>query len=174
MITNTPYKTNDFIYSLTYQGPHETTVYLNDNTGYYRSHIYMIEGEIDAYESNTETPSDLDLMIKTKLVRGTLYDSSHTKGKYIIAKTLENGAAMVMINPVPADRRMDVEILKDKQTIEINATDKKITIICLTGPIDVNGKTLKTTQYAVVLQNKSATITMEDNTICALVTDTDV
>jgi len=131
----------------------------------------MLEGSMTAYESPTEIPSEADLMVKLQMVRGTLYDVTHTRGKYVTAITGDNGAAMVMFNPVPADKPLNIEILNGNQVKEINAIDKRITIVCITGPIDVNGKNLKTTQYAVVFPGKSATLTMEENTICALVTE---
>lgn len=169
MITYSQYNTPNFIYSFAYQGPNESTVYLNDNNGYFRSHIYMIEGSLSAYESATQVPSSTDLMTRIPLVQGTLYDVSNTKGKYTTAKTETNGAAMVIFNPIPMTRKLDIEIVKGKQTVQVDATDSNITIVCLTGPVIVNGKELKTSQFATVYQGKSAVLELEENTICALV-----
>lgn len=169
MITHAQFKTESFIYSFAYQGPNESTVYLNDNNGYFRSHIYMIEGSLSAYESATQVPSTTDLLTRSPLVQGTLYDISNTKGKYTTAKTESNGAAMVIFNPIPLTRKLDINIVNGQQTLEVNAVNSNITIVCLTGPVDVNGKQLKTSQFATVYQGKSATLTLEENTICALV-----
>jgi hypothetical protein len=170
MISNTPVNANSFVCCSVYQSPNETTTYFNDNNGHYHSHIYMIEGLMTAYESATEIPSELDLAVKLQMVQGTLYDVRHTKGKFVTAKTGQHGAAMVMFNPIPADKSLNIEILNGKQTVEIHATTQRITVVCLTGPVNVNGKELKSTQFAVVFQDKSAILNMEDNTICALVT----
>lgn len=171
MITFSQYQTENFIYSFAYQGPHESTVYLNDHNGYFRSHIYMIEGSLSAYESTTQVPSATDLMTRIPLVQGTLYDVSNTKGKYTTAKTESNGSAMVIFNPIPMTRKLNINIIKDEQTLEINATDSNITIVCITGPINVNGKELKTSQFATLYQGKSAVINLEQNNICALVSN---
>jgi hypothetical protein len=168
MISNISINAGGFLCCSVYQSANETTTYFNDNDGHYHSAIYLMEGNIDTYPSDTETLTAN--AVNAPLLEGQLYDISHTRGKYVIAKTGSKGASMTMFNPVPADKKLDVQIIKDKETLEINATTDKITIVCLTGPVNVNGKELKTAQFAVVYQNKSATLTMENNTICALVT----
>jgi hypothetical protein len=169
MISNTIINTNGFLCCAVYQSPYETTTYFNDNNGHYHSKIYLIEGEMSAFESETEVLTELDLAVRLQMVQGTLYDVSHTRGKFVTAKTGVKGAAMAMFNPIPADKNLDVEIIKGPRTTEITPTDGRVTIVCLTGPVDVNGKTLKTSQYAVVFENKTAILTMQENTICALV-----
>lgn len=166
MISNSAFNAHNFIYCLAYQGPNETMVYYNDNDGHYHSLLYVIEGSMDVSISDTDTvePSPLP-----KPEIGILYDIAHTRGKYVTSKTQSVGTSMITFNPVPADRKLNVEMLSGKQTVEVNAKDSRITIVCFTGPVNVNGKELKSTQYAVVFENKSATLTMEDNTICALV-----
>ena len=168
MISNVAVNANSFIYCLVYQGPNETTTYFNDNTGHLHSAIYMVEGNIDTYPSETETlTSD---SVNAPLLDGHFYDISNTRGKYIIAKTGNRGASMAMFNPVPADKKLDIEVIRDHKTLEVTATDKRVTIDCLTGPVKVNGKILKTNQFTVVFPNKSAKLVMGGNHICALVT----
>jgi hypothetical protein len=130
----------------------------------------MVEGSLKAYESTTENPTDLESATKTQLVEGMLYNISTSRGKYITSKTDQYGASMAMFNPVPVDRKLNIEILTGPQTKEIDDTNKKFTIVCLTGPILVNNKELKSTQFAVI-QDKSAIITMQENKICALVSE---
>lgn len=168
MISNTIVNTNGFLCCFVYQSPHETTVYFNDYNGHYHSAIYLVEGHLDTYPSDTETLAED--AVNAPLESGVLYDISSTKGKFVISKTQDVGAAMIMFNPVPADRPLDIQIVKDAQTIELTATDKRITVVCLTGPVLANDKVLKTSQYATIFPSKSATLKLEDNTICAIVT----
>lgn len=166
MIFQNAVNAHSFIYCMIYQSPNETSTYFNDNNGHYHASVYVVDGTADIWLSDTDTPTDNDKI--ESLETGMFYNTPHTKGKYVIAKTGSVGVSTVMFNPVPADKVLNIQILKDSQTVEINS---KTTIVCITGPVNVNGKELKSTQYAKVFENKSATLTMEDNTICALVTE---
>lgn len=168
MITNSTVNARNFIYCTLYQGPNESFTYYNDNDGHYHAAIYMIEGTMELWASDTETPTDADKLATPE--PGMFYDISHTRGKYVVSKTGSVGASLVMFNPVPADKKLNIEILKGSQTKELSA-DGRATIVCLTGPVDVNGKTLKSSQYAVSFDGKPATLTMGDNTLCAIVTE---
>lgn len=161
MISNAAINTNSFVYCLTYFSSHESAEYFNQNLGHYHSVIYLLEGTMDVVVDGEEL---------APLQPGIVYDISHTKGKTVKTSTGSSGASMVMFNPIPEDKKLNVEVVKDSQVLELNATSRT-TIICLTGPVEVNGKTLKTNQYAVVFTNKSATLTMKDNTVCAIVTE---
>lgn len=161
MISNVAVSTNSFIYCLTYKSPYETAEYFNDNVGHYHSVIYLLEGSMNIVIDNKEMPV---------LEAGVVYDISDTKGKTIKSSTGAVGASMVMFNPIPEDKKLNVEVVKGSQVVQLNPKTRT-TIVCLTGPVDVNGKTLKTNQYAVVFANKSATLTLGDNTLCAIVSE---
>jgi hypothetical protein len=168
MIINTSVNANKFIFCSVYQSPNETSPYFNEYDAHYHSGIYMLEGSLVAYLSDTETidentPNDT-------ITEGNFYDISYTRGKYITSKTGATGASMIMFNPVPASKNLDVKIVKNKQTLEINTSDTPITVVCITGPVNINGKELKSLQFATVYENKSATLTLDDNNICAIVT----
>lgn len=167
MICQSAINAKNFIYCLTYQGPNETTVYFNDNTGHYHSHLYLLEGAMEVAASEGKVATEAD-QLETPQV-GVVYDIAHTKGKYVTATTGNVGAAMLMINPVPHDRNLNVKVVNTTQ--DITATDARKTIVCLTGPVTVNGKTLKSTQFAVVFPGNTATLTMEENTLCAIVSE---
>jgi hypothetical protein len=166
MIFQNAVNAGSFIYCMIYQSPNEIGTYFNDNNGHYHASLYVVDGTADVWLSDTDTPTDNDKI--ESLEPGMFYDTSHTKGKYVTSKTGSTGVSTVNFNPIPANRLLNVEILKGSQTIEINY---KTTIVCITGPINVNGKELKSTQYAKVFTNNTATLTMEENTICALVTE---
>ena len=150
MISNAAINAHNFVYCLTYQSPHETATYFNDNVGHYHSAIYLIEGTMEV---------NVDGEDLAPLQPGILYDISHTKGKTVTTKTGSAGASMVMFNPIPENRDLKIEIVKGAGTVNVDA-ESRTTIVCITGPVDVNGKTLNTNQYAVAFSGKSATVTM--------------
>lgn len=162
MISNSIINAKSFICCLCYQGPNETFQYYNDKNGHYHSYLYTFEGLMEVYADEAKL-ADPEV--------GILYDISHTHGKQITSNTQLQGCSFVTFNPVPIDRKLNINIVKDKQTIEISATDKRVTIVCFTGPVKVNDKTLNSTQYAVVFPGKTATLSMEENNICALVSE---
>lgn len=167
MIPHTNINARSFICCVAFQSPNETITYFNDQIGHYHQSIYMISGDMDTFPS--DTPELLPNAKNYPLKAGNFYDISHTKGKYIISKTYLEGASFAMFNPIPTDRILRIEILRDKQTKEISTTNKRTTIVCLTGPVEANGKKINSMQFATVFENKKALLTMETNTICALV-----
>jgi hypothetical protein len=76
-----------------------------------------------------------------------------------------------MFNPIPADRVLDVEIIKGPTTKTVTATDKRVTIVCITGPITANDKQLSSMQYAKLFPGKTAELILPESSVCALVSD---
>ena len=148
-----------------YQGPNQTTTYFNDNIGHFHRYVYVLDGKIDTEvtpENSTVPDSSLLLLSKE------FYDIAHTKGKNIKGITGETGAAMVFFNPIRAED-ISVEIVKDKQTLKLKVTERT-SIVCLTGPIEANGKPINEMQFATLPLNKTVTLDMQDGAICAIVT----
>jgi hypothetical protein len=166
MILNQSINTNSFIYCSVYQSSHETTNYYNTGNGHFHESIYILEGEItytfaDAQElSGSETFNTLS--------KGQTLDLTASKGKYVITKTADVGASMIMFNPIPDSKHLSVDFVTGDKTI--TATDDRVTVICITGPVTIKDKTLNSGQYAVVFANTSADLVQSNNTICALVT----
>lgn len=172
MITNLAINAHNFIYCLVYQSANETTSYYNDMNGHYHQWIYLVEGEMDVVRiSDTEDNLVSSRDMLPPLQAGGVYNISETRGKYVVTKTKDAGASMIMFNPVPADRDLKIEIVKGSNTREVTATNTRVTIVCITGPIQVNGKELKSNQYAVVFENTSATLTMGETAVCAIVSE---
>jgi hypothetical protein len=167
MIAHNAVNANGFIYCNVYQGPNETTVYLNDGEGKYHQQIYIVEGDVDTYPSDTAVkPTDA---VNMPLSAGNLYDISHTKGKYVTGITGATGAAMVMFNPVPVERKLNIQIVKDAQSLQLDATTTKITVVCITGPVTMNTKQIESMQFVRLLPGSSATLSLDEGTICAIV-----
>ena len=77
----------------------------------------------------------------------------------------------MMFNPIPTTRNLNIEIVKGNTTKTITATDKRITIVSIIGPITVNDKTVESLQHVKVFPGKTVTIVMPEHTVCALVQD---
>lgn len=168
MIINNAVNVNSFVYCSVYQGPNETTNYYNSGNGHFHESIYLVEGEASYTAADTEVESPNDVYLP--LVTDKLTDITHSKGKYVITKTGAAGASMIMLNPIPENKQLAVEIVKGAQTVTVTAKEQRITVICITGPVTIKGKVLQSMQYAVVFANTSTTLVLPENTICALVT----
>ena len=166
MILNNAINTNSFVYCSVYQSPNETTNYFNSGNGHFHESIYIIEGEISYAFADTQTLTGSETF--SQLAKGQTIDLAASKGKYVITKTADVGASMVMFNPIPETKHLDIEYTSENKTI--SAADSRVTVICITGPVTIKDKTLNSGQYAVVFENTSAELIQSDNTICALVT----
>jgi hypothetical protein len=168
MIINHSVNTNSFIYCSVYQSPHEQTNYYNAGNGHFHESIYLLEGTATyAFSDAQELQGNEEFKTLESNILTNIGDS---QGKYVITKTTSTGASMLMLNPIPETKQLGVEIVKGISTKEVTAAAERITVICLTGPVTLKDKTLASMQYAVVFANTSATLTLPENTVCALVT----
>jgi hypothetical protein len=168
MIVNNAVNVNSFIFCSVYQGPNETTNYFNSGNGHFHESIYLVEGKATYAITDTEVESPKDAHYP--LVADKLTDITPSKGKYVITKTNAIGASMIMFNPIPESKHLAVEIVKGAKTLTVTASDQRITVICITGPVTIKDKVLQSMQYAVVFANTETTLVLSKNTICALVT----
>jgi hypothetical protein len=76
-----------------------------------------------------------------------------------------------MFNPIPDTRVLDVEIVKGPLIKTVTVTGKRVTVVCITGPITANDKTLASLQHAKIFPGKTAELNLPENTVCALVSD---
>ena len=166
MILNNAINTNSFVYCSVYQSPNETTNYFNSGNGHFHESIYIIEGEISYAFADTQTLTGSETF--SQLAKGQTIDLAASKGKYVITKTADVGASMVMFNPIPESKHLGIEYTSESKTI--SDADSRVTVICITGPVTIKDKTLNSGQYAVVFANTSAELIQSDDTICALVT----
>lgn len=149
-----------------YQSPNETSNYLNDNLGHFHRYVYLTDGTI---YTEVTAPGASVPDVTYQLVANELYDINHSRGKTIKGVTTDIGATMVSFNPVPMDNNISVEIIKDRQTRKIKATERT-TVVCLKGSIEANDKPINTMQFATLPLNKSVTLNLPDGAVCAIVT----
>lgn len=171
MILNHAVNVGGFLYCATYQGPYTTYTYFNDNDGHYHRWLYMIDGSaiVDVRNNNdiTEDPVYRD----SGHLAGTLIDVSPSQGKYVTTITGDIGLSMIMFNPIPATRELNVEIVKGPTSKIVTASQNRITLVCINGPITVNDKTVESLQHVKIFPGKTVTISLPEHTVCALVQD---
>tara|TARA_R110000772_G_scaffold182907_1_gene294163 strand:+ start:133 stop:633 length:501 start_codon:yes stop_codon:yes gene_type:complete len=148
-----------------YQGPNETYTYLNDKLGHYHKYVYIVDGQSTGF--NTIDGVDAE---EYTLVKNKLYDISYTQGHTITTTTSDIGVGLVTFNPIPVDNDISVEILKGEQVVDITSTDTRKTLVCLSGSLSVNGNVISTNQFATLNVGKTASVTMGETDICAIIT----
>jgi hypothetical protein len=171
MILANPVSVGNFVYCATYQGPHTTYTYFNDNDGHYHQWLYLVDGQAVATNRLTADITTEPTLIRSGDAAGTLIDVKNGKGQYITTITGDTGVSMVMFNPIPSTRELNVEIIKGITTKTVTADNNRITIVCILGPITVNDKTVESSQHVKIFPNKTVTITLPEHTVCALVQD---
>jgi len=163
MIVNSAVKNNSFVYCSVYQSAHESTSYHNIGNGHFHQAIYIVEGH--GLASVKEDPT-----LDQTLAAGNLYEISYTYDKNIVTKTSESGLSMMMFNPIPETKKLKFEVLKGAQKRIVLAGDQRVTVVCVTGPVQIKDKELASMQFAVVFSNTSAELVMQEHHICILVT----
>ena len=169
MILNNAVNAGGFIYCMAFWSPNERITYFNSGNGHYHQFVYVVDGEGHGEVRLTEA-SEIFRSDGTKRV-GELLDLSDTKGMYHTTITKEHSLNMIMFNPIPDTRILNVEIVKGPISKTVSAIDKRITIVCITGPISANDKTLASLQHAKIFSGKTAELNLPENTVCALVSD---
>jgi len=88
-----------------------------------------------------------------------LYDFKEYYGKsYTLTTTNESGGTWFCINPLPAKKIYDMELLRENATKTIVGDGVEKTVICVYGTVTINGKILTNKQYVRVLNGKTANV----------------
>jgi len=168
MILNNAVKAGNFIYCATSLSPYETNIYHNEGDGHYHQCGYIVDGYGTA--EIKETADGKNVRFNDTRQPGQLIDLSDARGLYHKTSTQESGLSMLMFNPIPQTRKLDVEIVRGNgNSKNITATNKRITIVVITGIINVNGKEVVNMQHVKVFPGKSVEIQSPLNTVYALV-----
>ena len=168
MILNNAVNAGGFIYCMAHWTPNESNTYLNTGNGHFHQSAYIVDGEgIAELRETADGPA-----IRREEGNGTgmLLDLRPTKGLYHTTSTKAQSLTMIMFNPIPDTRELNIEIVKN-QSKTITATDKRIVIVCITGPITANDKTLVSLQHAKIFPGKTVELVVPENSVCALVTE---
>ena len=103
--------------------------------------------------------------------QGKLIDLQAFKDMTHTTETQDQPLSLISFNPIPDTRLLDVEIIKGPQTKTVTADKERVTVVCITGPITANGKSLASLQHAKVFPEKSAELNIPTNSIVALVSN---
>jgi hypothetical protein len=171
MIFNHVVNVGGFAYCTTYYGPHTNYTYFNGNDGHYHQWLYIVDGAASAEVRDTEDRNQTPIYTDSKHVPGVLLDVSASQDKYVTTTTDDIGLSMMMFNPIPTTRDLDVEIVKGITTKTITAENTRITLVCVIGPITVNDKTVESLQHVKIFPGKTVEVTLPEHTVCALVQD---
>jgi hypothetical protein len=172
MIVNQAVNVGGFAYCMSYYGPHTSYTYFNGNDGHYHQWLYIVDGAARAEVRDSEDLTQTPVYIDSDHIPGVLLDVSPSQNKYVTTTTDSIGLGMMMFNPIPTTRGLNVEMVKGVTTKSVTATDKRITVVTIIGPITVNNKTVESLQYVKVFPGKTVEITLPEHTVCALVSDT--
>lgn len=168
MILNNAINAGGFIYCMAYFGPHETNTYFNNGDGHYHQCVYLVEGR----GSGTITDRDGNIIShRDDDSQGKLIDLSQFKSMTHTTKTQDQSLSVISFNPIPDTRVLIVEIVKGPIAKTITASDRRITVVCITGPIVANNKNLESLQHAKIFPGKTVALTLPEHTVCALVFD---
>ena len=168
MILNNAVNTGSFIYCMAHWSPNESNTYLNTGNGHFHQAAYIVDGE--GIAELRETADGLVIRREEGNGSGMLLDLKPTKGLYHTTTTKDKSLTMIMFNPIPDTRELNIEIVKN-QSKTITATDKRIVVVCITGPITANDKTLVSLQHAKIFPGKTVELVVPENSVCALVTE---
>lgn len=169
MILNNAINAGGFIYCMTYLGPNESGIYHNIGSGHYHQYFYIVEGSATAIIRDSEHGEPIETN-NTKQP-GTLVDQRHNYGKWTNVVTKDESITLMFFNPIPDTRDLKVDILKGAGTHTITADETRKVIVCITGPIQANDKSLVSLQHAKIFPGKTVELTLPENTVCAIVSE---
>jgi hypothetical protein len=122
----------------------------------YSQLLFGLNGSGAAYDADGVKITDI-------VIPNTLYDFKDYYGKEYSIRSAENGGTWVCINPIPASKVYTHRVLIDG--IVIAGDDSENVVICMQGPISINGKLLKQLQYARIFKDKIADIQIPTGSI---------
>lgn len=161
----------NFYYCVNHWFPHQSKKFHNsvDSIDGYHQYSYLIDGTCIGEFRDSENGA-LTHSVNLSTENNPLLNH----GQYSDFETIktDTGATLVFFSPINNDKPIKVE-LKKAGTYDIAANDKRITIVCIIGPVTANDKELISMQHAVVFQGKTAKLTIPEKGVCALVTYAD-
>lgn len=169
MILNNSINAGNFIYCMAYFGPHEDYTYFNSGAGHHHQYAYIVEGS--ATVQMRKTPDGEAVYYNDSDVPGSLFEHSAYKDMYHSITTKDRSLSIINFNPIPDTRLLNIEIVKGPITKTISAEDRRITVVCITGPISANDKSIESLQHAKIFPGKTVELVLPESTVCALVSD---
>jgi hypothetical protein len=173
MILNNAINAGNFIYCAAHVGPGEKAgPYVNKGNGHLHQWSYITSGSAHVWFSETLDGPPVYSRKPDPNETGTLFDHRPYRDLYHYMETTNEHLSFINFNPIPDTRNLLVSILKGPQSdYLLTAQEKRITIVCITGPMTANDKELTAMQHAKLFPGKTATLSLSENSVCALVTE---
>lgn len=157
----------NFYYCVNHWFPHQSKKFYNsiESTKGYHQYSYVIDGKCIGEFRDSENGTIVQTIESTSLDNSFLDHSGLPKYETV---STDEGVTMMFFSPMNNSKPISVQI-KNQGTYDITTSDKRITIVCIIGPVSANDKELISMQHAVVFQGKTAKLTIPENGVCALV-----
>ena len=157
----------NFYYCVNHWFPHQSKSFYNsvDSHDGYHQYSYVIDGSCTGEFRDNANRDPVRIITSDSLNNSFLDHNDLPKHETVYTDT---GVTMMFFSPIDKSKPIKVEII-NSGTHTITATDKRITIVSIIGPVQANDKELITMQYAAVFQGKTAELVIPENGVCALV-----
>lgn len=149
-----------FVLCVGYVTPNESFLHENRADGHLTQVLYTYTGGGFAASEGRSTKT---------IAQNALTDLSEFAGDPISYTAGAEGAAWVAINPIPASKRYETQLIQGSSAIEVVAGETECAIICLRGSIIANGKTILAQSYARVLPAKTAALEVPENSSALII-----
>lgn len=169
MILNNAINAGNFIYCMAHFSPNESNTYHNQGNGHFHQYLYIVDGQ--GIVENRETADGPAIRREEGNGVGILVDLTDTRGLFHTTITNENSLTVILFNPIPETRNLKVEIIKGEQSQIITANDSRKVIVCITGPVIANNKTLMSLQHAKIFPGKTVELAVPKHSVCAIVSE---
>lgn len=169
MILNNAINAGNFIYCMAHFSPNESNTYHNQGNGHFHQYLYIVDGQ--GIVENRETADGMAIRREEGNGVGMLVDLTDTRGLFHTTITNENSLTVITFNPIPETRNLKVEIIKGEQLQTITTNDSRKVIVCITGPVIANNKTLMSLQHAKIFPGKTVELTVPKHSVCAIVSE---
>jgi len=169
MILNNAVNAGGFIYCMAHFSPNESNTYHNQGNGHFHQYLYIVDGQ--GIVENRETADGPAIRREEGNGVGMLVDLTATRGLFHTTITNETSLTVILFNPIPETRNLKVEIIKGEQSQIITADDNRKVIVCITGPVIANNKTLMSLQHAKIFPGKTVELAVPKHSVCAIVSE---
>jgi hypothetical protein len=155
--TNIPCR--GFVLCVGYLPPDVSFLHRNNTDGDTNQALYTYSGGGFATSEGKPTKNVLP---------NVMTDLSDFMGNQIHYTAGREGAAWVALNPIPATKRYQTQLVSGGSAVEVTADGAECAIICLLGGINVEGKEITAQSYARVLPTKIVTLEVPQNSVALI------
>jgi hypothetical protein len=139
----------------------ESFIHSNTGDGAVNQAVYIFSGDITAVQNEQNI----------SLNENELTDISSLKNKPIQYTAGNAGATWVAINPAPATKRFNTQLINTEQTLSVTGSNKETFVLCIEGVITCEGKQLGSLQYVRVLDGRTVSVSVPNNSVAVILTE---